>query len=229
MLINPYLPGASFKNFPKLDYLLNLYYDEIFEFIPATQYNKITPRFKLESGLKFGFRDIFYYIDQLYDNNPQSIIDVGCGECIWKRWFPNIIGFDPTPSSYANHDFIDYFDEEFSSGHKDNYDSGMALNSIHFVSWDKIGKQIDLAMNMIKPNGRFLFTFNFDCFDDNTIPKREATSLATKIERMDSIIKSLPYQINLLDYPSLHGINEDQVNLYAGINGHVRIILENNQ
>jgi hypothetical protein len=228
MLVNPYTPGAPFKNFPMLDQQINEYYDEIFEFVPGPGYNNTTPRFKLDSGLKFGFRDIFYCIDQLYDNNPMSVIDVGCGECIWKRWFPNIIGFDPTPSPYANHDFIDYFDEEFSRGHKEKYDSGIALNSIHFVSWVYVRTQLDLAMNMIKPNGRFLFTFNFYHFDKHT-PDHKFTSQSQRIEFMDSILASLPYKVHLLDYPTLHGIDESQVEAHAHLNGHVRIILEKNQ
>ena len=109
MLINSYRPDTKFKNFPTLDEEINDYYDLLYDTVPDENYNLMTPRYQLEHGIKTGLRDVFYYIDCLYDNDPTSIIDVGCGECIWKNWFPNIIGFDPTPSKWSRADFIDFF------------------------------------------------------------------------------------------------------------------------
>jgi hypothetical protein len=228
MLIDPYFIGKPFRNSKNLDSELKKYYDVIVEIILDNDIRKITPRYRFEHGLKIGFRDIFYYIDRLYDNNPSSVIDVGCGECIWKKWFPNIIGFDPTPSIYSNYDFIDYFDQDFCQGHQKNWDCGMALNSIHFVPWTSISDQINMAMNLIKDGGRFLFTFNFQMLDKNTdesvFPKN--SSMMEKINFMDNIISSTGFKIIMIDYPYLQGIDEKSVKDCAHINGNVRFILE---
>ena len=222
MLINPYSPGIIFKNFPDLDAKIAKHYNRVFD--TATTYH-ISPRYLYEVGLKIGFRDIFYYIDTLYDHCPESVIDVGCGECIWKNWFPNITGFDPNTNEFSQQDFVDYFDADFSQHHHKTYDSGMALNSLHFVNWADIGNQIDLAMNIVKD--RFLFTFNFGSMR-NTPPVKSKEL----IPLFDDIIKSLGYEIILLDYPELRGFEEMIMSNSAFINGHVRFILahkENNE
>jgi len=214
MLINPYTPDINFKNFTNLDVDILKYYDRLFD--TAVDFD-FTPRYRLELGLKIGFRDIFYYIDLLYNNNPESVIDVGCGECIWKNWFPNIIGFDPYPSSaWSKADFVDFFDEDFSIGHAQWYDCGMALNSLHFIDWDFVPKQIDLAMNIVKQ--QFLFTFNF-----NQIKNKP--NVPELIPLFDNMLKSSNYEIVLVDYPVQRGVLQRQIDDSAFINGHVRFIL----
>jgi hypothetical protein len=228
MLIDPYSIRKPFRNFKNLDSELNQYYDVIVELVPNNDIKKITPRYQFEHGFKIGFRDIFYYIDRLYDKNPSSVIDVGCGECVWKKWFPNIIGFDPTPSVYSDYDFIDYFDQDFCQGHKENWDCGMALNSIHFVPWTSISDRIDMAMSLIKDGGRFLFTFNFQMLDEHTegsvFPKN--SSIMEKINFMDNAISSTGFKIIMVDYPYLQGFDEQSIKHYGYINGTVRFILE---
>lgn len=219
MLINPHTSNITLKNFPHLYEDISKHYDLLYDTVPDQDYIDTTPRFKLEHGGKMGFRDIFYYINLLYDNNPGSVVDIGCGECIWKTWFPNIIGFDPTPSKWSRADFVDTFDEDFSNGHNKNYDCGLALNSIHFIDWSDITKQIELAMNIVRD--RFLFTFNFGVFTNKPdVPLPELILL------FDDILNSVGYKIILLDYPYLRNI--PNVADWGHINGHVRFILEHN-
>jgi hypothetical protein len=215
MLINPYVPGIPFKNFPNLDADISKHYDRVYDTVFDF---KITTRYIFELGLKIGFRDMFYYIDQLYTNSPTSVIDVGCGECTWKKWMPNIVGFDSNFWTFSNKDFTDHFNKYFSKDHTKQYDCGMALNSLHFVDWDVLSNQIDLAMNMVKD--RFFFTFNF-----MSVSNRPTKSISEMIILFDDIIKSLDYEIVLLDYPSLRGVPEDLLTTWAHVNGHVRFIL----
>jgi hypothetical protein len=126
--INPYEPGIKLKNFPDL-------YDDLSSHFDLFVDTYVVTSVKFSYFKRIGFKDIFYYINLLYDNDPYSIIDVGCGECFWKDYFPKIIGFDidtePTVlSEYAKPDFFDYFNENFSEKHAKRYDCGMALNSI---------------------------------------------------------------------------------------------------
>jgi hypothetical protein len=224
MLINPYYSGVIPKNFPKIYDDIAKYYDRLFD-MTVSDYAMgdygTTPRFNFEENIRVTLKDIYYYIDFLYDNGPSTIIDVGCGECIWKKWYPNIIGFDPKPSKYSAADFIDYFDEEFSKNHTKHWDCGMALNSIHFIPWDKVPDQINAAMNMV--NDRFLFTFNFAM-----IHQTPSSDRMVVIKLFDDIIKSLDYNIILIDYPDLNPTaSEKNIEFsWDGINGDVRFILE---
>ena len=218
-MINPYTPGKPFKNFLDLDAKLSTHYDRLFDTVIDFE---ISPRYLYESGLKIGFRDICYYIDQLYDNQPNSVVDVGCGECVWKNWFPNIVGFDSNTNEFSKQDFVDFFDEDFSRGHAKNWDCGMAVNSIHFVDWSAVAKQIDLAMNIVKD--QFLFTFNFD-----KLRNRPNLPMEQLILLFDSILHSSGYKIKLLDYPTLRGFPQGKIDNWAHINGHVRFILQHKQ
>lgn len=219
MMINPYFLESSFKNFPNLDADILKHYDRVYD---TTVDFEISPRYFYESGLKIGFRDIFYYIDQLYNTQPTSVIDVGCGECVWKNWFPNIIGFDPNTNEFSQQDFVDFFDPDFSKGHTQQYDCGMALNSLHFIEWNNILNQIDLAMNIVQH--QFLFTFNF-----NVIKNKPKTTLSELIVLFNDILASSKYKIVLLDYPSLRGIPEHRLSNLTYINGHVRFILSHKE
>jgi hypothetical protein len=216
MLVNPYSPESTFKNFPDLDSSLKIYYDRIFDTVLDIT---ISPRYMFESGLKIAFRDTFYYIDRLYDNKPNTVIDVGCGECVWKNWFPNIIGFDPETNEFSLQDFVDYFDEDFSIGHTKNYDCGLALNSLHFISWTNIANQLDLAMNIVKD--KFLFTFNFDIISD-----KPQTGVFEQINEFRKIIDSLEYDVILFDVPILRGVDMNIMYRHLAINGTVRFILQ---
>jgi hypothetical protein len=216
LLVNEYYNGVKFKSFPNLDTLLSSHYDRIYDTV--VDYD-ITPRYFYETGLKIAFRDIFYYIDLLYENSPTNVIDVGCGECIWKKWFPGIVGFDPTTNEFSQQDFIDYFDQDFSSGHKDNWDNGMALNSIHFISWNQIENRICQAMNIVKH--RFLFTFNFNVMQD--VPKMTLQNLC---QEFVNIIKRTEYNLVMFDAPVLRGIDKHKISSWSYINGTVRFILE---
>lgn len=218
ILLNEYREDSEFKNFPDLDIKLNSYYDRLHHTVDLN-FRQTSPRYKLETGYKIGFRDIFYYIDMLYDGNTNTVIDVGCGECIWKKWFPNIIGFDPTPSEFSTADFVDYFDEDFSKGHYENWYSGMALNSLHFITWKDIEYQIKLAMNIVQK--RFLFTFNPLAMKD--VPFK---TMSEQVKEFHSILTTLDYNIMMFDAPLLRGISEQDLNQWSAINGSIRFILE---
>lgn len=216
VLVNEYYNGVKFNSFPHLDTLLSSHYDKIYDTVVDYE---ITPRYFYETGLKITFRDVFYYIDLLYKNSPTSVIDVGCGECIWKKYFPNIIGFDPNTNDFSQQDFIDYFDQDFSNHHKDNWDCGLALNSMHFISWNQIENRIHQAMNIVKD--RFLFTFNFTAMKD--VPKMPLQNLCQEfVDR----IKRTEYNLVMFDAPIFRGVGEIKISNWACINGTVRFILE---
>lgn len=213
-LVRPF-ETLQHTNIPKLVEKTEQYYDLMFDtMLPWV----LSPRYIFEHGIKIGMRDIFYYIDLLYENHPASVIDVGCGECVWKNWFPNITGFDPNTNPYSQQDFIDFFDGDFSRANAGKFDCGIGINSLHFIPWQQISEQLDLAMHMVRD--RFLFTFNLNAFTHK--PSQDHRLLLD----LKHILGQSRYKIIMFDSPCYRGYTWQEVtNNLAFLNGTVRFIL----
>lgn len=215
--IHPYTPDIELGNFPALlGQLSNDFH------IITDNYIELTPRYWIYKSV--AFKNIFYYIDLIYTNSPETIIDIGCGECIWKDYYPNIIGLDTLQTEHSNEDINDYFDEQFSGSHSGHYSCGIALGSLHFNKWEDLSNVIENAMNVV--TDRFLFTFNFDRLDEHS--KESAIQFNTsqeKVQYIEKTLTDLPYKVVMLDYAEL-----DKTDMYHTFeqmcNGHVRFILE---
>jgi hypothetical protein len=92
----------------------------------------------------------FYYLKFLEEINPSSIADVGCGWNVFKKYIPNITGFDVL-GTHA--DIIEKYDQTFIANHAQEFDAAFAIN-IQAVTWDTIGKFITDFSKIIKPGGR---------------------------------------------------------------------------
>lgn len=215
MLLNNYTPDSQFTTFTDLDQRLSDYYDVV---VTDIDIPKSTPRYRYESGLKIGFRDIFWYIDQLYSAQPADVVDIGCGENVFKKWFPNLTGVDSDEYPYGGPDIVAFFDTDYAKSNQERWDSGMALGALHYCHWRDLEQQIENAMTVVKKN--FLFTLNFD-----QMMALPTTDLDRLVERMYSIITSLNYSLVMFDSPRLRGHNW-QGRGYFNCNGSVRFILE---
>jgi hypothetical protein len=109
----------------------------------------------------------FYYIGLLLETNPTVILDVGCGNNIFKKYIPQIIGLDPMCSEADIHE---QFDNEFVSRHIGEYDCAMALQSIHHVSLLGFVDRINQFGKLIKPGGRGFFSTNLGILISRTEP-----------------------------------------------------------
>jgi len=218
-LINPYHPNIQLKNFIDLDDKLNEWYDYIGDYNPdpPTGMNRSPRAIK---DFRSTSRDIYYYIDLLYDNNPKSVIDFGCGECLFKRWFPNIFGVDPTPWPFGKADVTTPNITQFVKENKNKFDCGMALNSIHFGSFDEVRENINQCMTLIKSKGRFLFTVNIDSIIKFGKYDNSAEFVNTN-SFYNEVIKKLEYNILLLDV-----LDRKKITYIPPLNGDIRFILE---
>ena len=148
-MICPYLPGIRFANFPDLEAKLAKDYDILIRnmWYPDTNIDAVhvpTHRYWLEN--KITFLDGFYYINKLYDNNPQSVADIGSGEGTFAKYFPNITSFEPNPSAYSNPDSTESFNDEFVNKYEKAFDCAMAINSLQYVNLEDFPKRIDVRI-----------------------------------------------------------------------------------
>ena len=217
-LINPYFPNAEIRNFPNLEKELEQHYDYFVK--DERPFKKISPRGAYE--LKIGFKEIYYYISWLYDNDPKKVIDLGAGECFWKRWFPNITSLEPGGYESGEHaDFHMNFSEKFADDHLEEYDCGMALNSLHFGKINSVKYLVEQAMRLIKPKGRFLFTISSNVIQKQYLNKENDEYWVNLISDM---FFNMPHKVILFDCPWLReGYEFDTL---GNVNGTLRFILE---
>lgn len=214
MLVNNYSPEKTFAVFPDLDARLHQHYDYV---SLDVEIPKSTPRYRYESGLKIGFRDIFWYIDRLYTCEPDSVVDIGCGENIFANWFPGIIGVDTEEWPGGTVDDIAYFDTDYADINENFWDAGMALGSLHYCDWQSLPKQIHNAMRVVKRD--FLFTFNFDQMQN--LPSDNLDIVLTKFY---NTVAQSGYKLKMFDCPKLRG-HDWHGRGYFNCNGSVRFIL----
>lgn len=231
-IINEYTTERQFKNFPDLENKIKEYYDFIIDTLEP--YPGITARGYME--YRVTFRDIFYYISWLYDNDPKSVLDWGCGDNIFKRWFPNMIGADLRHYTCFNNKpdlFVSNIDE-FYRDNKEKFDCGMALNSIHFCDYNTFQKNLLNCMNFITTGGRFLFLINYSALFKNNVHTLGKSPLNLNMydERIYNFIESTGYKIVLFDPIISRGfepgsrIKEGYADLTSVTGAHVRFILE---
>lgn len=198
-LINPYFENSEFINFPTLDEDLKKHFDYIYHScFPYT----VSPRFFYQSGHKFTLRDMYWYIDRLYDCNPSSVVDVACGECEWKRWFPNIFGVDYNNNPWSNLDLLREVDDSFFRDYHGKFDAGMNLNGIlgYGVEWESIHLQIQKFMGLVKK--RLLFTIELKSIPCIPAHLKDPEHYNELVKEFVDILQSLPYNLVLLDIPS---------------------------
>ena len=99
----------------------------------------------------------FYYIDWLQQSKPSKIYDLGCGWNIFKRYYTNIIGIDPT---FADADMHGVVDSAYIKEHQEYFESVFSINALHFIPLSGMKKRVSNFASMIKPGGRGWLTMN---------------------------------------------------------------------
>ena len=92
--------------------------------------------------------------ERIAEQNPQAVLDVGCGYHPFKGRIPNLVGIDP----YNNcADFeVDILDYRV----KTKYDHIIALGSINFNSQDEIEERFAHCVDLLESGGNFYLRVN---------------------------------------------------------------------
>ena len=113
------------------------------------------PRWQL--GSRIGFLQPYYYIEQLLKEDPKNIADIGCGGNDFKRFYPNIIGYDPYEPEA---DLKELFDEKFVQKHFQEFDAAFSICALHFIPLDYFAQRVSEFASVIKPGGRGYLALN---------------------------------------------------------------------
>ena len=105
----------------------------------------------------------FYYINFLFqENNPKNVYDLGCGQNLFKKYIPNLIGIgaeDPADPYYSA-DIHDFVDDQFVARHQNYFDAVFSINALHFVALDDLRKVVLDFASMIRSTGKGFLALN---------------------------------------------------------------------
>lgn len=140
---------------------------------------KTTPREWI--GKRINYVRPYYYILKLLENNPKEIFDIGCGWNIFKKYIPNIVGYDLN-MSYADKRI--YIDPNSLQKLKESTESAMSICAMHFCPLEDLENAINDFMSIIKPKGRGYLALNL-------LRMVERTSDAEKMKLFNKIDPSI--------------------------------------
>lgn len=97
----------------------------------------------------------FQLVEEINNQNPRAVLDVGCGYHPFKGRIKNIVGIDP----YNNcADFeVDILEYKVKN---ESYDHILALGSINFNSRDEIEARFAHCVDLLMPGGKFYLRAN---------------------------------------------------------------------
>lgn len=150
----------------------------------------ITPRWQQMTGC-FSMASL-YYVDAMMRGYPRKVADIGCGENVFKMFYPQITGYD-TCNSLA--DVQAEFNDGFANDHHREFDAAMACNSIHFVRLEEFEHQIMLLASIVRAGGTCHVTANLQRFmdrmDDDDLAGMNPTHLPGQVSTDDRIAVAL--------------------------------------
>jgi len=165
-----------------------------------------------------------YYIDFLAEADPDKIVDIGCGMNIWKQFYPNVCGIDP---SHPSADIVDFFNEDFVARNKDAFESAFTIGGLIFSSLINLEHLMQMFIDVIKPGGRGYMSFNIARMCGHYTTKedyleifaKESPSTEEISAYCDSVITKLPVKLLVVDNLILERYNEY-------MDGNLRIVFE---
>ena len=93
--------------------------------------------------------------DDITKQNPQNVLDVGCGYHPFKGRIPNLIGIDPY-NNCADYE-VDILEYKVKP---ESHDHIIALGSINFNSKDEIEARFSHCVNLLQKGGKFYLRAN---------------------------------------------------------------------
>jgi hypothetical protein len=138
----------------------------------------------------------YYYLYHTMVNNPEIIVDLGCGTNPFKKTWPNIIGIDShyNPGTIANDAVVTHFDKDFAAEHQGMCDALISINAIHFDSIYTIKDRLQWVAQLVRPGGRAFVSFNVETWLMHTA-KEEIRAIFGQWPKFDDIINYIYDQV----------------------------------
>jgi hypothetical protein len=168
----------------------------------------------------------FYYLKFIMDASPGTVADIGCGENVFKMFYPQIIGYDPfIPAA----DHMAHFDREFVDCNRRGFDSAFACNSTHFSGLDGFLLSLEMLASIVRPGGLVHATANTARFMDTTHGHqdsdrdRDRDRCVDMALMADEAIRSSRFDWVVVDQ-CYDGIYPGELEFSNGILGNIRLV-----
>lgn len=167
----------------------------------------------------------FYYINFLLEQNPKSILDIGCGMNFFKDIIPGIYGIDPNDT---NADEIASFDLDFIKNNTQKFDSIISMNAIHFTSINKFSETIINIKSLMKPKSRAYISMGSTVLVQHTSASELIELFGTTKPNKNQVCDFINNQIKCLDLNFLV-IDNLILEIYpkTSLDGDIRLVFEN--
>lgn len=190
----------------------------------------------------------FYYLNFLLEKKPTTIYDLGCGDNLFKKYIPNIIGIEPDDSC-EDVDIIDKIDQSFIDSHQNYFDSVFSITALHFYPNISIRKIVTDFISMVKPEGRGFISFNIghilNNIDKHKLLTADPTAGTEKIkhyfktmvtdyrpdrtkEAVERVTRELLFDLDciIIVFDVDYG---QEVDFVSQLDGNIRIVFERNK
>ena len=102
-------------------------------------------------------------LEKIQNINPNSILDVGCGDNEWKQYFGNkLLGIDPYNSNADMQVGVMDIEEGYNT-----WDIVLCLGSLNFGDENTIKSQVERAVKLCAKGGKLFFRCNPGITHDN--------------------------------------------------------------
>ena len=174
----------------------------------------------------------FYYISHVLKKQPRQVIDLGCGSNLFRGLVPGLVGLDPY---HPAADINDYVDDDFVRGHQAQFEAAMAINSLHFCALDDWPNRLQDFYSMLAPGGMGFVTFGLGVMIERTSDEHwlnifnktpDQTSISDVILWTDQVLRSLDWNLHVVDQHYFSRFNIGDVLLNNPIDGNIRIVME---
>jgi hypothetical protein len=172
----------------------------------------------------------YYYFQYIMENDPNVIVDLGCGLNVFKDTWSNIIGIDSKycPEPICKHAVEQHFDDDFVAEHQELCDALISINTIHFSEIDTITHRLIGVSQLLRPNARAFVSFNLETWLMYT-PREKIHKMFGNWPELSDVIAYVNDQIiatNLdfvvVDWPILRIPEEGTIR--DDINGNIRLV-----
>jgi len=234
----------SYRNIQKIaDLITEIHGDLDLDVYPIVRYlESQTSRSRMRFSHCGWYTVLLDLIDQIYENSPKTILDVGCGDNFLQEFFPEMIGLDQSDSA----DIKGFMDPKFAHDNSEKYDSLIALNSLHFGGFRKCLLNVNSAIKVVRSKGRLAFAFNMMMLCNNNNSLLEG-SFGSLLERVNDFIRAIEERDDLtlifqeitpllviertgrdLEVEKKSTVNDlRRLNILGnGINGDIRLVVE---
>ena len=174
-------------------------------------------------------KEIYYYLDFIFQKNPEIIYDIGCGNNFFKKLFEEkvkIIGINPDFNGFTNENAdLKISFEDFTKIYINKIKFAFAINSLHFINPLLFKKRLLHFISIFSTGGRGFITFNIQRLHEKRklYHCENPNDVAVYIEKiLNNLEKELHNKIKfiLLENTSSKSNYDDP------INGNIRIIFD---